>query len=74
MPELAINKYGCTGFTAVTQGTQEIAVSYWQNQSQILQWKDDAQHLAAQELGRARWYKAYQVQVVEILREYSVAK
>ena len=71
MRELAINKYGCTEFTAVVEGNQEIAISYWQNQEQILQWKKDAEHIVAQELGRSLWYKEYHVQIVEIIRECS---
>ncbi len=38
MRELAINEYGCTEFTAITEGEQEIAISYWQNQEQIKKW------------------------------------
>ncbi len=71
MRELAINKYGCKEFTSVTDGIQEIAISYWQDQEQIKQWKQDSQHLVAQELGQSIWYKSYTVQVVEIIREYS---
>jgi len=71
MRELAISKYGCTEFISVTEGTQEIAISYWQDQEQIKQWKQDSEHLVAQELGRSIWYKSYKVQISEILREYS---
>ena len=71
MRELAIDKYGCTEFVSITEGTQEIAISYWQSQEQIKQWKQDAKHLLAQELGKTKWYKSYKVQVVEIKREYS---
>lgn len=71
MRELAINKYGCTEFVAVTEGSQEIAISYWENQEQIKEWKQDAEHLVAQELGRSTWYKSYKVQVVEVIREYT---
>jgi len=71
MRELAINKYHCAEFTAVTEGTQEIAISYWQNQEQIKQWKEDSKHLVAQELGRSKWYKTYKIQIVEIIHEYS---
>lgn len=71
MRALATNHYGCTEFTSVTEGTQEIAISYWHDLDQIKQWKQDSQHLVAQELGRSMWYKSYHIQVVEILREYS---
>ena len=71
MRELATNKYGCTEFISVTEGAQEIAISYWQDQEQIKQWKQDSEHLVAQELGRSIWYKSYKVQILKILREYS---
>ncbi|BAN68742.1 antibiotic biosynthesis monooxygenase family protein [endosymbiont of unidentified scaly snail isolate Monju] len=71
MRELAINKYGCTEFTSVTEEKQEIAISYWESQEQIKKWKQDAEHLVAQEFGASKWYKSYQVQVVKIVREYS---
>ena len=69
--DLAMNQYGCVAFTTVTEGKQEIAISYWDNQDQIKAWKQDPQHRAAQELGCSKWYKSYQVQVVEIIRDYS---
>jgi heme-degrading monooxygenase HmoA len=70
MRDLAKNKYGCIEFTSVTEGTNEIAISYWHSLEQIALWKNDVNHVAAQELGRSKWYKKYQVQVVEIIREY----
>ena len=71
MRDLAINKYGCVEFTAVAEGNQEIAISYWDDQEQIKAWKQDPEHREAQKLGRSKWYKSYQVQVVEIIRDYS---
>ena len=70
MRDLAINKYGCVEFTAVTQGKQEIAISYWDNQDQLKAWKQDPEHREAQKLGRSKWYKSYRVQVVEVIRHY----
>ena len=71
MRDRAMSKYGCTEFISVMEGMQEIAISYWETEEQIKQWKQDSEHLAAQELGRSRWYKSYCVQVVEIIRESS---
>ena len=71
MRELAIKEYGCIEFTAVTEGNQEIAISYWENEEQIKLWKKDPEHKIAQELGRSEWYKWYQVEVVEVKRKYS---
>ena len=71
MRELAINKYGCSDFISTTENNLEIAISYWNNLDQIKQWKQDSEHLAAQDKGKSIWYKSYTVQVVEIIREYN---
>ena len=70
MRELAFAKYGCLDFVAVTEGDQEIAISYWENEESIKAWKSDSEHSLAQETGRSKWYESYIVQVVEIKREY----
>ena len=65
-----MNKYGCSEFVSVTEGDQEISISYWKKQKDIIEWKQNAEHVAAQELGKSEWYKSYEVQMVEIVREY----
>ena len=70
MRELATEKYGCKEFVSVTEGDEEIAISYWEDERQIAAWKEDAEHRQVQELGRSTWYRSYHVQVVEIKREY----
>ena len=70
MRELAIDQYGCLGFTSCAEGGREIAVSYWESEAQIGRWKRNAEHLAAQHLGQNKWYTSYQVEVVEIVRSY----
>lgn len=71
MRQLAFDKYGCIEFVALTEGKDEIAISYWEDEEAIRQWKSDAEHALAQEYGRAKWYESYIVQVVEVKREYS---
>ena len=71
MRELAFEKYGCIDFISATTGDdQEVAISYWEDEAAILQWRKDAEHQLAQDLGRTQWYDSYHVQVVEIKREY----
>lgn len=69
--ELAKSKYGCIEFVALTAGNQEIAISYWRNEAQIIAWKQDPEHQRAQALGRSKWYKSYTVQIVKVEREYA---
>ena len=68
---LAMEKYGCRNFVATTEGDQEIAISYWETLEQISRWKQDAEHIKAQQRGRSKWYRTYQIQIVEVLREYN---
>jgi heme-degrading monooxygenase HmoA len=74
MRELALTKFKCIEFVSASEGDQEIALSYWRDEGDIKAWKQHSQHVLAQELGRARWYDSYSVQVAEITREYSTAK
>lgn len=70
MRKLAIGKYNCIEFTSVTEGTDEISISYWKDQNDIKQWKQNTEHLAAQKLGKSKYYESYQVQVAKLVREY----
>ncbi len=70
MRDLALSEYGCIEFTSTTEGSNEISISYWEMQGQIKAWKENEEHLKAQEIGKRKWYKNYSVQIVEILREY----
>jgi heme-degrading monooxygenase HmoA len=71
MRELAFSQYGCLEFIAVTEGEQEIALSYWPDEESIRRWKNDPAHMIAQQQGRDKWYRGYDVQVVEVKRQYS---
>lgn len=70
MRELAFSDYGCIDFVAVTEGDDEIAISYWPDEASILKWKQDSEHAIAQQLGREKWYRWYSVEVVEVKRFY----
>ncbi len=70
MRTLAEQKYGCSGVVSVTEDGEEISISYWKNQEQVKAWKNDAEHIAAQEMGKSKWYKWYKVQIAEVVREY----
>ena len=70
MRELALEQFGCLEFAAVTQGSDEVALSYWSDEDSVRAWKAHAEHVLAQQLGRERWYESYVVQVAQVLREY----
>lgn len=74
MRELAFQKYRCIDFIAVTEGQQEIAISYWDTEADIIKWKNDPEHIRTQSHGQKKWYESYSVQITEIKREYSFNK
>ncbi len=74
MRELAICEYGCQEFTAVTEGSNEIAISYWESLEQIEKWKENSEHLVAQKLGVEKWYEDYTVEIMKMISTYSKKK
>lgn len=68
--ELAFASFGCIDFVSVTEGDNEIALSYWPDEESIRKWKAHSDHVIAQQLGREKWYESYIVQIAEIKREY----
>ncbi len=48
-----------------------ITVSYWRDARSIADWKQDIDHLAAQKLGKSRWYRQYTLRIAKVERAYS---
>lgn len=51
-----------------------ISISYWNSLDELKKWKENLDHLTAQELGKKKWYDYYKVEVCKILREYEARK
>ena len=48
-----------------------ITVSYWVDRQAIANWRQHAEHLAAQALGRQEFYDWYRIRVAEVVSERS---
>jgi len=61
------------GFLGVESAREMIGitVSYWKDEACILKWKQNMEHLIAQQRGIAEWYKNYSVKVCKVERAYS---
>lgn len=70
MEELASRQPGYLGIDSVREQARGITVSYWADESSARAWKQVAEHVEAQRLGRQRWYSDYRVVVAEVLRDY----
>ena len=64
------------GFLGVESARSEIGitVSYWKDLESINKWKQNIEHLVAQEKGRSDWYKSYTTRICLVEREYSFKK
>lgn len=60
------------GFLGVESARSDlgITVSYWTDQEAVKNWKEQLEHLKAQELGKSKWYDWYKVHVCKIERAY----
>ena len=72
MEELGAEQPGYLGIESVRDGLG-ITVSYWQTEADAQAWKQVAEHLGAQRLGREEWYRAYRVRVAVVQRDYGVS-
>lgn len=72
MVELAARQPGFLGVESARDGDGfGITVSYWESTEAIAAWKDDVEHLAAQELGKRAWYEHYELKVAKVERAYA---
>lgn len=67
MTELAPKQPGFLGVESA-RGTDGlgITVSYWKDLGSIAAWKQNAEHLVAQKLGKERWYKEFSLRVCKV--------
>lgn len=61
------------GFLGVESAINEIGitVSYWEDLESIKKWKQNTDHLEAQQKGINSWYKSYTTRIALVEREYS---
>lgn len=69
MEELAMQQPGYLGHESARDGVG-ITVSYWRSLEDIRNWKQNAEHLYAQQQGREKWYAAYKTRICLVERDY----
>ena len=71
MVELAKEQPGFIGIESARDQIG-ITVSYWESIEAIKNWKQNTEHLLAQELGKQQWYEHYKVRICLVEREYEM--
>ncbi len=69
METLAAQQAGYLGHESARGGIG-ITVSYWQNLEAIKQWKQQTDHIIAQQMGRKQWYESYKVRICLVQSDY----
>lgn len=67
MVELAQTMPGFLGCESAREETG-ITVSFWTDEASILAWKQQAEHLQAQQQGREQWYAGYEMHIARVER------
>jgi len=71
MVELAQQQPGYIGHESYKNPTgHSCTISYWKAESDILRWKQHAEHIVAQELGKQKFYSDYTTRVAKVERHY----
>ncbi|SFW73825.1 antibiotic biosynthesis monooxygenase family protein [Chitinophaga sancti] len=73
MVELAKTQPGYLGVESARDGVG-ITVSYWKSLEAIRNWKQQADHIIAQQLGREKWYAQYKTRICLVERDYGFEK
>ncbi len=69
MVQLAKKQPGFLGVESARE-TIGITVSYWKDLEAIKKWKENSEHLIAQEKGKKTWYKSFKVRITKVERDY----
>ena len=69
MVELATEQPGFLGVESVRE-VLGITVSYWSDLQSIKQWKAQAEHRLAQQMGMDKWYSSYKTRIALVERDY----
>lgn len=67
--ELAKKQKGFLGIDSAREDVG-ISVSYWETLEDIKTWKQNSEHLIAQQKGRNQWYSWYNTRICKVEREY----
>ena len=73
MAELALQHPGFLGMESVRNGLG-ITISYWESLEAIKNWKNNTEHLIAQQSGRDVFYTNYKTRIAMVERDYDFEK
>jgi heme-degrading monooxygenase HmoA len=72
MDDLVVTMPGYIGHTSFRDDAsgKGVTISYFRSMAELVAWKHVPEHVEAQALGRAAFYREYEIEVAEIVRHY----
>lgn len=72
MVTLALEQPGCLGVESA-RGADGFGITnaFFADEAAIIAWRNNARHLAAQKIGKERWYDHYELRIARVERAYS---
>ncbi|MCH7534628.1 MAG: antibiotic biosynthesis monooxygenase [Bacteroidetes bacterium] len=71
--ELAKDYEGFYGMEEVAD-KWEINISYWKDVESIMEWRNNSEHIIAQEKGKKQWYECFKMRIAKVERDYNFEK
>lgn len=64
------------GFLGIESARNEIGItiSYWKDLESIKKWKEQSDHMAAQQMGKEQFYKTYKTRISLVQKDYIFEK
>lgn len=73
MLERATQDFACLGVESTRDAAGfGITISYWKDEDAIQRWYGDAKHIAAQKLGKQKFYKDFAVRIAKVEHAYQM--
>ena len=60
-------------FQSLVNEGKLLSLSFWEDESSILNWKKNIDHMAAQKKGRESIFKDYRIRIAKVERDYTMA-
>ena len=59
-------------FQSITDPGKMLSLSFWRDEAAVARWRNQSQHRATQQAGRAGVFRDYRLRVAAVLRDYGM--
>ena len=68
--KIALKTAGCLDIVSFCDNDKETTISYWLDEASLNYWQKHQQHFLAKKIGREKWYKSYEVEILKLKNSY----